>query len=191
MSKRGLFKCSSAMVLALALTACGGGGDNTSAGGGGSSEPSTTEIVLTALFLNAFTHFSCSSGWSNRSGALGRSAYSGSGTCRASFPGGSGIYSWTLQAQTEFDGASPYAVSLNDQTLKSGRFPYSTGSLRCDCPEPWRTHCPDRVINIDIGVHQINTGDVIEFFGDDVYPCGDDGNGAYAKWRGMTFTPVQ
>ena len=35
---------------------------------------------------------------------------------------------------------------------------------------------------------QIKTGDVIRFYGEEVYPCGK--HGAYAKWHSITLTPV-
>lgn len=93
-----------------------------------------------------------------------------------------------LKAQLEFDGASPYRVSLNGNTIKEGKYPYSQGDLICDCPDH-KKNCPDKIIDINAGTHQINTGDIIEFWGSDVYPCGDDSHGAYAIWRGITFTP--
>ena len=72
------------------VSSCGGGG---SSGGG----------VKEKVFMNAFTDFACSPGWTNRDGALGRAPYSGSGTCEAPFPGPPGTYSVFLEAQTESD----------------------------------------------------------------------------------------
>ena len=159
------------LMASIVVSSCGGG---SSSGGtaGDSAEveaENTTEVITASeIFLNAFNDFSCSPGWTNRNSGLGRAAYSGSGTCKASFPGESGAYSVFLLAQTEFDGSSPYAVSINGNNIKEGRYPYSTGSLKCDCPEPWREHCPDRVVTISAGTHEINNGDSIGFFGDDV-----------------------
>jgi len=151
------------------------------------AENTTPAIAASEIFLNAFDDFSCSSGWTNRRGGLGRAPYSGSGTCKATFPGESGFYAVSLQAQTEFDGSSPYAVSINGNTILEGRYPYAQGELICDCPDPWRENCPDRRVDLEAGIREINTGDTIGFFGDDVYPCGDDSHGSYAIWRGMTF----
>lgn len=186
------------MLGSAALVACGGGGGDASTGGdqgGGLNTEATTATEdtsanLVRVVLDAFRDFSCTSGWGNRNGALGRLAFSGSGSCTAAFNGPPGRYRVTLQAQIEFDGSSPYRISLNGNTIKEGRFPYSEGSLRCDCPEPWRTNCPERVIDIGAGTHQINTGDSITFWGDDVYPCGNDTHGSYAKWRSITLEPV-
>jgi hypothetical protein len=183
---------------AIMVASCGGGsssgGSNTAAAEAEvvaetevGTDSTTEGIVASKIFLDAFNDFSCSSGWTNRHGGLGRAPYSGSGTCKASFPGESGRYAVSLQAQTEFDGSSPYAVSINGSNILEGRYPYAQGELICDCPEPWREHCPDRRVTLDAGVREINTGDTIGFFGDDVYPCGDDSHGAYAIWRGMTF----
>ena len=143
---------------------------------------------LTAVFLNAFSDFSCTSGWTTRRGGLGRAPYAGSGSCSAAFTGTSGTYSVTLKAQLEFDGSSPYRISVNGNTIDSGNYPYSQGELICDCPDHEK-NCPDKVIDIGAGRHQINKGDIIEFWGDDVYPCGSDSHGSYAIWRGISFTP--
>jgi hypothetical protein len=43
-------------------------------------------------------------------------------------------------------------------------------------------------VNLDGGTHQINYGDTIEYYGEEEYLCGK--HGAYSKWRGMIFTPV-
>lgn len=177
-------------LLSIAVVACGGGSDTSSGEGQDSTNASSGATQAVEIFLDAFRDFKCSSGWSDRNGALGRTAYSGSGTCTGSFPGETGNYKVTLQAQSEFDGSSPYRVSINGKTIKQGRIPYSQGRLICDCPEPWRENCPDKVISIDAGVHQVNKGDNIGYFGDDTYPCGDDSHGAYAKWRGITLMPV-
>lgn len=166
----------------LVLDSCGGGGEASGSG---------QQSSASKLFLNAFTDFKCTSGWTNRDGGLGRAPYSGSGSCSAEFAGARSRYDVTLQAQLEFDGSSPYRISLNGNVIKSGRFPYSGGKRQCDCAEPWRKHCPDKVIDIDAGIYEISTGDVIEFWGDDDYPCDEHVHGSYAKWRGMTFTPVK
>lgn len=180
------------------LSSCSGGsGDGTSSGSEGASsasevasqEPAATEDSQpTNVYLNAFKDFRCSSGWTNRHGGLGRAPYSGSGSCSAAFPGESGIYNVALKAQLEFDGASPYRVSINGNTIRQGKYPYSQGKLICDCPEHEK-NCPDKIIDINAGAHQINKGDTIEFWGSDVYPCGNDSHGAYAIWRGMSFNP--
>lgn len=173
------------------LSACSGGsGEDTSSGGEGTNqEPAATaEAQLTRIFLDAFRDFNCTSGWTNRHGGLGRAPYSGSGSCSATFPGESGTYNVALRAQLEFDGASPYRVSINGTTIKQGEYPYSQGKLICDCPDH-EENCPDEIINISAGTRQINKGDTIEFWGSDVYPCGDDSHGAYAIWRGISFNP--
>lgn len=187
------------LLFAALLVSCGGGDADTSSGegqesntasSGASASSETTAASETPqtgdIFLNAFDDFRCTSGWTNRNGALGRAAFSGSGSCTAAFPGESGTYAVTLVAQSEFDGASPYEVRINGQTVKQGNIPFSKGSLICDCPD-WQTNCPDRVVNIDAGRRQVNNGDQVFYFGDDVYPCGDDTHGAYAKWRGIDF----
>jgi len=43
-------------------------------------------------------------------------------------------------------------------------------------------------MQLDAGVHNLDTGDVIEFYGEEEYLCGK--HGAYAKWKGMVFTPA-
>lgn len=148
----------------------------------------TTQTTSSQISLNAFNNFSCTGNWSNRDGALGLTAHTGSGTCFSTFPGKSGTYRITLIAQTEFDGRSPYQISINDQVVSSGSYPLSS-PLYCDCPlDQWYVVCPDRNVTLDAGIHAIATGDKISFWGDQVYPCGD--HGSYAKWHGMTFTPV-
>lgn len=196
---KNVLSASRVVLIAITVTACGGGSD-TSSGDGQDSEAAAQQQGLAstsseatqavAIFLDAFRDFKCTSGWTEREGALGRAAYSGSGTCSASFPGAPGKYKVTLQAQAEFDGSSPYSVSINGKTIKQGQIPYSEGRLICDCPDPWRENCPDRVISIEAGVHEVNKGDNIGYFGSDTYPCGSDSHGAYAKWRGIDFTPV-
>ena len=138
--------------------------------------------------LDAFRHFSCSSGWTNRDGGLGLRAGSGSGVCSAVFPGPSGRYRVELMAQLEFDGNPNFKISLERSPIAAGSYPMSKGELICDCPN-WRVNCPDRVVPIDAGVHEIRQGALIEFFGEEVYPCGGS-HGAYAKWREMVFTRV-
>ncbi|MCB2218235.1 hypothetical protein [Desulfofustis glycolicus] len=152
------------------------------------SVTTTSQTTSSQISLNAFQSFSCTSNWSNRDGALGLTAHTGSGTCFTTFPGKSGSYQITLIAQTEFDGRSPYQISINDQVVSAGSYPLSS-SLYCDCPlDQWYIVCPDRNVTIDAGIHAIKTGDKISFWGDQVYPCGD--HGSYAKWHGMTFTPA-
>ena len=187
-----------ALLCVGVLSACGGGsGDSTSSGSEGVSnasestgqEPVASEDVqLSQVYLDAFRDFGCTSGWTNRHGGLGRAPYSGSGSCSAAFPGESGTYNVVLKAQLEFDGASPYQVSINGNTIRQGEYPYSQGELICDCPDH-KENCPDKIIDINAGTHQINKGDTIEFWGSDVYECGDDSHGAYAIWRGMSFSP--
>ena len=157
---------------------------------GESSSGGGTEIFSannTTATYNAFKDFNCSSGWSNRDGALGLTAGAGSGTCKLAFPGGSGKYRVTVKIQTEFDGKPIYKVSLNGNTIKAGTYPTSTSTVRCRCDD-WRKNCPDRNVLVDAGVHVIRTGDIVEFYGEEVYPCGK--HGAYAKWHSITFTPV-
>lgn len=180
------------------LFSCGGGSDDDAGGtdGGTIETPeatsSTTEeddqskTTSSTIKLDAFDDFNCSSGWGNRDGALGRVAYSGSGSCTATFKGTSGTYRITLSIRTEYDGESPYSVSINGITIKEGNYPLST-PLGCDCPhDDWRSVCPDRDRTIDLGTRTVNTGDQIKFWGSDTYPCGEE-HGAYAKWHGITF----
>ena len=170
-----------ALILSsIAISSCGGGSSSggSSAGGQGSA----TVDSSTEIFLNAFTDFACSPGWQDRNGGLGRAAYSGDGTCETPFPGESGVYAVYLQAQTEADGSSPYSISVNDETISQGNMPYANGSLQCGCSFE---DCPDRVVNLGAGIHEIDSGDNVRFYGDDVYPCGE--HGSYAKWQGLIF----
>ena len=150
------------------------------------AEPENVEP--TKVRLDAFKHFDCTGNWGNRDGGLGLKAGSGSGSCRAKFPGHSGNYRVTLMAQLEFDGAPKFKITVDGNTIAAGEYPMSKGELICDCPN-WRVNCPDRVIPIDAGTHTIEKGSTIEFHGEEVYPCGSDSHGAYAKWREMVFTP--
>jgi hypothetical protein len=160
-----------------------GGGSDSSSSSNNSNEPNV--IVQ----LDAFNDFNCTSNWTNRDGGLGLSVGSGSGTCQTSFPGNSGIYKIELLAQTEREGQSPYRISINGNPASSGKFPYSQGELNCKCyRQPWTRYCPDVVMKLDGGTHQINTGDKIEYYGEEEYLCGK--HGAYSKWRGIIFTPV-
>ena len=152
------------------------------------STSTTSPSIPTLVVLNAFNDFNCTSNWSNRDGALGLNAYSGSGSCSASFPGATGTYHVTLYIQTEYDGQSPYELSINNNVIASGHYPTSS-SLGCDCPhETWSEDCPDRNDNINGGTHTINNGATITFKGSDDYPCGND-HGSYAKWQRIEFTP--
>ena len=152
----------------------------------GSSATATT--TSSTVVLEAFSDFSCSSGWTNRDGALGLSPHSGSGTCQATFPGAAGNYNVTITVQTEFDGTSPYALYINDNGAASGSYPLAPGCGN-DChPDDWRSQCPDRNVNIDAGNHNVSTGDVIKFYGEEDWNCGD--HGAYAKWHKITFTRI-
>jgi len=138
--------------------------------------------------LNAFSDFNCTSNWSNRDGALGLTARTGSGTCQAAFPGASGSYRITITVQTEFDGNSPYALYINDNGAASGSYPLAPGCENdCD-PDNWRSQCPDRKKNLDAGTHSISQGDIIKFYGAEDWNCSD--HGAYAKWHKITFTRI-
>lgn len=156
----------------------------TSSGGGSDTEVQKNSVVT----LSAFSAFQCTSNWTNRDGALGLVAGTESGTCRVSFPGGPGVYRITVRVQTEYDGAPFYKVSGNGKTLHAGSYPLSKGSLICSCPN-WRKNCPDVVVSIDAGTHELKTGDTIEYYGKEVYSCGPS-HGAYAKWHEMIFTPL-
>ena len=190
------------VFLGFFLTSCGGGSDSNDSGGttGGSgdteaatskddsqandeaAEESATVVSSANIFLDAFD-FKCSGNWGDRDGALGIKAYTGSGTCQESFPGEAGTYQLVLKAVTEFDGKSPYKFSINGIQVANGEYPLSS-PLGCDCPkEQWREVCPDRDRDINLGTYSLNPGDILELWGDDVYPCG--GHGAYTKWRGI------
>jgi len=164
---------------------------STSSGGGSNSSPANDNNAQQNVFikLGAFNEFKCTSNWTNRDGGLGLKVGSGNGTCQAPFTGGSGLYQVELLAQTEREGQSPYRISINGIQVSSGKFPFSQGELNCNCfRQPWQVYCPDVVVNLSAGTHQINTGDVIEYYGEEEYLCGK--HGAYSKWLGMTFTPV-
>ena len=194
------------IFLGFFLVSCGGGGsddDGGTTGGSGETnaaaakedtsandeakeeEPEEKQASVNSsseIFLDAFD-FKCSGNWEDRDGALGLAAYSGSGSCQESFPGEAGTYQLVLKAQTEYDGESPYKVSINGTQVAGGEFPLSS-SQGCDCPhDNWREECPDRNEDINLGTFDLNPGDIIEFWGDDVYPCGS--HGSYAKWHGI------
>lgn len=192
------------LILCLLVSACDtiedyfdddDDGSATSGSGEISAGTTTTEATPdqgssagTKIYLDAFKDFSCSGNWADRDGALGLKPFSGSGSCSAVFPGKAGTYRIHAKIQTEFDGQSPYSISINDQVIKQGEYPLSS-SLFCDCPkDDWRSICPDKNVTIDCGTHTLAPGDAVEFWGDDVYPCGD--HGSYAKWHGITFTLV-
>ena len=86
----------------------------------------------------------------------------------------------------EFDGDPIFRIDIDGETAAAGRYPMSMGKLVCECPN-WRVNCPDRVVPIDAGVHEIRQGASIVFAAQEVYPCG--GHGAYAKWHELVFTP--
>ena len=119
-----------------------------------------------------------------RLGAQGRIRL---GYLQAAFPGLTGRYRVALMAQLEFDGNPNFKISVDGATIAAGSYPMSKGELMCSCPN-WRVNCPDRIVPIDAGVHEIKQGAAIEFFGQEVYPCGGS-HGAYAKWRELVFTP--
>lgn len=170
-----------ALILSsIAIISCGGGSSSGGSSGGG--DGTVTVDSSDQIFLSAFTDFACSPGWQNRNGGLGRAAYSGDGTCETPFPGESGVYAVYVQAQTEADGSSPYSVSINDETVSEGSMPYAYGSLQCSCSTD---ACPDVILNLGAGIHEIDNGDTVRFYGDDVYPCGE--HGSYAKWQGLIF----
>ncbi len=192
------------LIAGLFFAACDSGSSNNGGTTGGSGETQTDSATDTSssndstekatekepdtpaassdIWLDARS-FDCTSNWTDRDGAWGLKAYSGSGTCKKSFPGVSGTYKLTFYAVTEFDGKSPYRVSINGTTIKEGTYPLSS-PLGCDCPiDDWRSVCPDKNYNIDLGVHVLSQGDIIELWGDDVYPCGE--HGAYTKWDGI------
>ena len=60
--------------------------------------------------------------------------------------------------------------------------PFAYGTLQCSCSTD---ECPDVIVNMGVGIYEIDNGDTITFYGDDVYPCGD--HGSYAKWQGLVF----
>ena len=162
-------------------TSSGGGSDSVSA-----SNNNASNVIVK---LGAFNEFKCTSNWTNRDGGQGLKVGSGSGTCQAIFHGGSGTYRVELLAQTERDGQPPYRISINGNQISSGKFPFSQGELNCNCyKQPWQVYCPDVVMNLNAGTHQINHGDIIQYYGEEEYLCGK--HGAYSKWRGMIFTPV-
>jgi hypothetical protein len=177
------------MMAAGLVASCGDKKGDTSSGGGKATPSATASTTGTAtpskVTLDASSDFRCSSNWGGRDGAWGLDAYSGSGSCQASFPGASGTYRISVFIQTERDGSPAYRVSINGRTVASGSYPYSSGKLACECSFD---DCPDRDDVLDIGSHQLKTGDIVEFWGADDYPCGKD-HGAYAKWHRMEFAP--
>lgn len=135
-----------------------GGTENITATSTISPEPSTQnsdaapEVVTAipeAVTLSAFSDFDCTGNWTNRDGALGLEAGSGSGTCQTEFSGVTGSYRITITIQTEFDGKPYYSLSLNNQEISSGHYSLSS-SLACDCPKDnWWNVCPDQNVEID------------------------------------------
>lgn len=172
------------LLSTILLAACGSSGSSDSGGGDSVSTGENPKQVS----LSAFKDFKCDGSWGNRDGARGLIAGKGSGTCKTTFEGVRATYKIQIQAQTESDGQSPYKVLINGKEVASGKFPLPAGKLVCDCPD-WRKNCPDKIVNIDAGNHWLEPGDVIEFYGEETYPCGD--HGAYAKWHGMTLTPTR
>jgi hypothetical protein len=193
-------------VLSLFFLSCGDDDDGGTTGGSGEAQPANvaegasddaagspaaeaapaadtaTVVSSNNIFLSAWD-FNCDSNWSTRDNAVTLNPYSGPGTCSISFPGQAGTYNLTLSAVNEFDGKSLYRVSINGVSIGEGEYDLSS-SLGCDCPlDNWREVCPDRTQYIGLGTHNLKPGDVIEFWGDDVYPCGE--HGAYAKWLGI------
>jgi hypothetical protein len=155
--------------------------------------PRETETVqadagpATAVSLSAFSDFSCTGNWTNRDGALGLEAGSGSGSCENTFSGATASYRITITIQTEFDGKPYYSLSINGREISSGRYPLSN-SKACDCPKDnWWNVCPDKNVEIDTGVHTVVKGDIIKFYGEEEWQC--DGHGAYAKWHSISLIP--
>jgi hypothetical protein len=148
-----------------------------------------TKPDLQKIRLSAFTDFSCTSAWTNRDGGWGLRAGSGAGECSVKFPGGDGSYRVTLMAQLEFDGNPKFRIEVDGSPIAVGSYPMSMGKLVCDCPN-WRVNCPDRIVPIDAGVHEIRQGSAIKFVAAEVYPCGGN-HGAYAKWHELVFAPQE
>jgi hypothetical protein len=69
-------------------------------------------------------------------------------------------------------------------SVREGNMPYAGGGLSCDCPVG---SCPDVNVFIEAGVHTLQPGDQIEFFGQEDYGCGS--HGAYAKWHEIRLEP--
>ena len=112
-------------------------------------------------------------------------AYTGSGTCTATFPGEDGNYSIVLHAQIERDGQPSYIISIDGADVSGGQYPLSD-PRGCSCSYD---ECPDVQYNISADTHSVSYGSTIGFYGTEDFPCGSD-HGAYAKWHGMTFTRV-
>jgi hypothetical protein len=189
--KKGLFfHLIFAGSLLLTLTACEKMVDYTSSGAFTAANDDEEEAEASApastVSLNAFRDFQCTGNWTNRDGGLGLRAGSGSGSCSSTFSGNPGNYNIQVRIQTEFDGQSPFRVSVNGRPVYEGRYPLSTGQLMCDCPD-WRQNCPDKYVTVDAGSLELQPGDVIEFYGAEDYPCGS--HGSYAKWHGMNLVP--
>ena len=171
------------IVLGFFFVSCSDSDNGGSSGGSGETDiAATNENTPDFIWLDAFD-FDCTSNWGERDAALGLKAYQGSGTCTETFPGEEGEYQLVLKALTEYDGNSPYKLLINGTEVASGEYPLSN-ALGCDCPDDnWRQICPDLSKDIDMGTHALKPGDTLEFFGDDVYPCGD--HGAFTKWFGI------
>lgn len=162
--------------------------DGSSSGGTENITTANSAATAQAVTLSAFSDFNCTSNWTNRDGALGLETSSGSGTCQSKFPGVSGRYRITITIQTEFDGQPYYSLSINNQEISSGQYPLSS-SLGCNCPiDDWRNVCPDKNVEIDAGVHTVSTNDIIKFYGEEQWNCGE--HGAYAKWHKISFVPA-
>ncbi|HEC13644.1 MAG TPA: hypothetical protein ENI80_10445 [Acidiferrobacteraceae bacterium] len=173
-----------ALALASVLTACGRGPDTSSGGGGDFIVNSPSSAVR----LNAFSDFKCTDGWTDSDGAMGLASGTGNGTCEAVFPGPSGTYRVEVLAQSEYDGTSSFAVGINRQIVYAGVYPLSQSSLNCNCSN-WQQNCPDKVVMLDAGTHQIKTGDTLRFIGQEMYACSTS-YGASAKWHELVFTRI-
>ncbi|MBD3243371.1 MAG: hypothetical protein GF331_22465 [Chitinivibrionales bacterium] len=99
-----------------------------------------------------------------------------------SFPGAGGTYHVELGAVLESDGNSPYRFSVDGVLKREGNYPYADGYLDCD----GSTY---EEVLLDLGNHDIQQGDMIQFWAQSVYPCGSS-HGQYSRFNKLRFTPT-
>jgi hypothetical protein len=153
-----------------------------------------TDVDHTSIVLKASKHAGRQTVWQKRS-AAGKATWGirGSGESESgkmwfnSFPGSSGEYSVKFGVVLEGDGRSEFKIFVDDNVLKSGKFPLACSQLECSID---KRRCPPKAVYLSLGHYNIPQGSKIVVWGKSVYPCGPK-HGAYCRWFELRFEKME
>jgi hypothetical protein len=88
--------------------------------------------------------------------------------------------------QQKCSGSPPYDLRINGKSVTGGEIPQYGSCARCT-----ETDAPNIFVNQDLGVFDIEEGDVVTLWVETEFSCGIDGPGAYGAYDDLIAELVE